>query len=99
MLWPFVAETWGRIGDEAELLLDRLAAAVARRAWRAGRPPGQTRRRWRAQIDACIANAVADQILFSLRGLPGRPPAYSRPADVAWQELGTPSDNRPVLVR
>ena len=55
----FAAETFGRLGLEAEALLGELAAATARRNLARCMPPGRHLRRWRARISALIAKAVA----------------------------------------
>ena len=71
-VWPSAHETWGRLGDLAEQFLESCAAAASRRAWRAGRLPGNCIRRWHAQLDAELHRGVAMQLAAARYGLPGR---------------------------
>ena len=71
-VWPIAHETWGRLGALAEQFLETSGAANARRAWRAGRLPGNCIRRWRAQLDAELHRGVAHQLATAMYGLPGR---------------------------
>ena len=73
-------ETWGRLGNSAEHLLQACAGAAARRAYRRGRLPGGHLRRWRAQLDATLHRGIASQLAAARHGLPGwrrRPPSCS----------------------
>ena len=63
----FAVETFGRIGAEAEALLQDWAAAAARNNIRRGRPPGRHLRRWRAKVSALIAQAVARAVEGALQ--------------------------------
>ena len=85
-VWPVAHETWGRLGDQAELLLQACAAAASRRAWRLGRLPGNPLRRWRAQLDAVLHRGIVAQLSASRYGLPGRPHRRRSPADLATLE-------------
>ena len=58
----FAAETFGRLGLEAEALFSELAAATARRNLSRCMPPGRHLRRWRARISALVAKSVARAI-------------------------------------
>ena len=82
-VWAIAHETWGRLGEKAELLLEACAAAASRRAWRLGRLPGNPLRRWRAQLDATLHKGVATQLSAARNGLPGRPHRKHAPADLA----------------
>ena len=71
---PFVAETWGRLGLEAEALLEDLAAEAARHARQRGQQTtaGAFLRRWRASIDACLQRGMASVMEAARGGLPGK---------------------------
>ena len=58
---PFAVETWGRFGDDAEGLLQRLVAAATRRQAIRGHAcmPGSIMTRWRAALDAVLQRGVA----------------------------------------
>ena len=84
-------ELWGRLGSQAEHILHLCAALGARRDHRAGRPPAQRLRRWRATLDATLHRAVADQLLVAWAGLPGRPLRRVQP--------GTPAATRTLQER
>ena len=81
---PLPQETWGRLGDEAEALLESAAAAVSRAAGRLGRatPVSCVLRRWRSKLDACLHRLVAHQLHSSQHGLPGTARRRTAPADV-----------------
>ena len=90
-------ELWGRLGDSAEHVLQLLAAVGARRDHRAGIPPANRLRRWRAILDATLHKAVAAQLESSWQGLTGRPhrrkPQAVRPANLqvcSSQSAGAP---------
>ena len=72
---PFAVETWGRLGDEAEELLQTLAAAATRRETRRGHVPipGTILKRWRASLDATLQRGIARSVQSALFGLPGKP--------------------------
>jgi hypothetical protein len=82
-IWAVVHETWGRLGDKAELLLDTCAGVAARRAYRRSRMPGNCLRKWRAQLDASLHRSIAAQISAARHGLPGRKRRRVAPADRA----------------
>ena len=82
VVWPAAHETWGRLGMQAETLLQTLAAAAARRAYRRGRVGGNDLRRWRAQLDATLQRSVAAQLISAHLGLPGRSRKRRSPLDV-----------------
>ena len=71
---PFASETWGRLGAEAECLLQNLAAAASRHAAHRGQFQLATAclRRWRAALDAVAQRGVAMSLLSASNGLPGR---------------------------
>ena len=72
---PFAMETWRRLGDEAESLLQTLAAAASRRATRRGQvlPASGYLKRWRAALDAIAQRGIAMSLLSANYGLAGRP--------------------------
>ena len=88
-IWPVAYETWGRAGEEAELLLVALAAAARRRAHRRGRLVRSELARWRARIDGVLRRAVALQLHAAAAGLPGKRPWPRRPADLRVMEATT----------
>ena len=83
-------ETWGRLGAEAEQLLEECAAIMARRAYRLGRVSGNHLRRWRAHLDAALHRSVAAQLVAARCGLPGRRRHRHAPADRAQLEVRCP---------
>ena len=85
-VWPVAHETWGRLGPQAESLLQTCAAAAARRAYRRGRLPGACLRRWRAKLDATLHRSVAAQLAAAWYGLPGRQRRRASPLDRACLE-------------
>ena len=72
---PFAVETWGRLGDGAEDLLQCLAAAAAHHARRRGQDCEASGRlkSWRAILDASVQRGVAEMQVAARYGLPGRP--------------------------
>ena len=72
---PFAVETWGRLGDAAESLLQQLAAAATRHGRRRGHEvdAGSRLTRWRAILDASLQRSVAEMLIAARCGLPGRP--------------------------
>jgi hypothetical protein len=90
VVWPVAHETWGRLGEQAELLLSVCAAVAARRAYRRGRATGNCLRRWRAQLDAALHRGVAAQLVAAREGLPGRRKHSAAPADRALLESRCP---------
>ena len=85
-VWPIAHETWGRLGDRAEDFLQWCAATCARRAHRRGRLPGNSLRRWRAQLDATLHKGVAQQLVSARNGLQGRKRCRRTPGDLAVAE-------------
>ena len=85
-VWPIAHETWGRLGSQAEALLQVCAAAAARRAYRRGRLPGNCLRRWRARLDATLHRSIAAQLSAARGGLPGRHCRRPAPVDKACLE-------------
>ena len=77
---PFVVESCSRLGDEAEQLLERLAAITTRRQQTRGQAPapGSCLRRWRATLDATLQRGIASALAAARRGLPGRQLPKSR---------------------
>ena len=71
---PFIVETWGRLGNTAEDLLQDLAAEATRRARQRGTQTtaGAFLRRWRATLDACLQRGIARTMAAARHGLPGR---------------------------
>ena len=80
-------ETWGRLSEEAEHILQLCAAVAARRDYRRGRLPGDRVRRWRAMLDASLQRAVAEQRQAAAFGLPGRPVRRRRAIDLTNLEV------------
>jgi hypothetical protein len=72
---PFAVETWGRLGPQAEQLLESLAAEASRHAVRRGQDAtaGDFVRRWRATLDALLQKDIALALDSARCGLPGRP--------------------------
>ena len=89
-VWPVAHETWGRLGERAERLLEVCGAANARRAYRHGRLPGNCVRRWRAQLDAALHRAIAFQLVAARDGLPGRARCKRSPLDIEAIEVRCP---------
>ena len=81
-VWPVAYEVYGRAGEQAEQLLELLAAAARRRAHRRGKAAGQELQRWRARLDAVLQRAVAAQVLSARVGLPGRRLFRRKPLDI-----------------
>ena len=75
MVVPFAVETWGRLGAEAESLLETLAAAASRRATLKGQLCSASGylKRWRAALDAVAQRGVAMSLSSAYGGLAGRP--------------------------
>ena len=78
---PFAMETWGRLGPEADALLESLAAEAARHAHRRGQATVASAflRRWRATLDAALQKALAAALVSARCGLPGRAHRRFRP--------------------
>ena len=77
----FTAETWGRLGSEAEQVLQQLAAAARRRDQQRDRLTINRIPKWRALIDATNQRSIARRLLGAFLGTDGkpwRPPAYRR---------------------
>ena len=72
---PFAMETWGRLGQDAEELLQNMAAEATRYARRHGHTvtAGAFLKRWRATLDACLQRSVAAALLAARCGLAGKP--------------------------
>ena len=88
--WPVAYETWGRAGQQAELLLCQLAAAARHRAHRQGRAVGRELPMWRARIDGTLQRGVAQQLVTARQGLPGKSLYRERPLDLARVEAQAP---------
>ena len=84
---PLVHESWGRLGNAAEALLNAASEAAARLDWRRGKVPGNRIQRWRAQLDADLQRAQAAMQCSAASGLPGK--AIRRPAAVDLAMLQT----------
>ena len=71
---PFAMETWGRLGAQAEELLESVAAEASRHAQRRGHAytASDFLRRWRATLDAVVQKALARALMSARVGLPGR---------------------------
>ena len=89
-IWPVIHETWDRLGEDAEQLLQLCAAAGRRYSHRRGRACGQELASWRARLDGTLQRAVCMQHASCMRGLPGRKQYRPRPLDLAALEAGTP---------
>ena len=79
----FAVETWGRLGAEAEQVLQQLAAAARRRDQQRDRLAVNRIPKWRALIDATNQRSIARRILGAFLGSDGkpwRPPPYRRDA-------------------
>ena len=63
----FAVETFGRLGQEAEVVLTELAAAVRRRNLSRGLPAGCPLRRWRARISGLVARGFARTLRAAAR--------------------------------
>ena len=72
-VWPLAHETFGRLGERAEELLQQCAAIATRRAHRRGRQPGNVLRNWRARLDATLGRGLAAQLHQASAGTPGQP--------------------------
>ena len=71
---PFAVETWGRLGEHAENLLQMLGAEATRHARLRGHAATASSfmRRWRAALDAVLQRGVAMSLIAAREGLPGR---------------------------
>lgn len=71
---PFAVETWGRLGEYAEDLLQELACEATRHARLRGQAatPSNFLRRWRAAMDACLHKGIVNSLQSARCGLPGR---------------------------
>lgn len=79
---PFAVETWGRIGEQGEQLLQTLAAEATRHSRSRGHQvtAGAFLRRWRAGLDAVLQRGVAMCLDSARHGLPGHVPRGCKPA-------------------
>ena len=68
----FAVETFGRLGQEAEVVLTELAAAVRRRNLSRGLPAGCPLRRWRARLSGLVARGFARTLRAAARVDPER---------------------------
>eukprot|EP00929_Paragymnodinium_shiwhaense_P021813 TRINITY_DN14119_c0_g3_i1.p1 TRINITY_DN14119_c0_g3~~TRINITY_DN14119_c0_g3_i1.p1 ORF type:complete len:260 (+),score=27.98 TRINITY_DN14119_c0_g3_i1:2-781(+) len=77
---PFAMEAWGRLGADAEELLQTLAAEATLHARRRGHAATASTflRRWRATLDAVLHKGIANSLLASRTGLAGRPHSRRR---------------------
>ena len=69
----FAIETWGRLGSEAEQVLQQLAAAARRRDLQRDRLAINGIPKWRALIDATNQRSIARRLLAAFLGTDGRP--------------------------
>ena len=71
---PFAMETWGRLGPQAEELLEILAAEATRHAERRGHATTACafKRRWLATLDAALQKAMASALASARIGLAGK---------------------------
>ena len=69
----FAIETWGRLGSEAEQVLQQLAAAARRRDQQRDRLAINRIPKWRALIDATNQRSIARRLLAAFLGTDGRP--------------------------
>ena len=74
------AETFGRLGPEAEELLANAAAATVRRNQSRGLPAGRPLQRWRAAISAFVAKSVARTIRSAKQVAPDIAPSQRQPS-------------------
>ena len=77
----FAIETWGRLGPEAEQILQQLAAAARRRDQQRDRLVLNRIPKWRAHIDATNQRSIARRLLGAFLGTDGkpwRPPPHRR---------------------
>ena len=68
----FAVESWGRLGDAAELLLADLACSASRFDSRRGRDARGRLARWRCCIDGALQHGVVHALHSACFGLPGR---------------------------
>lgn len=70
----FAVETWGRLGEHAENLLQMLGAEATRHVRLRGHAATASSfmRRWRAALDAVLQRGVAMSLIAARVGLPGR---------------------------
>ena len=71
---PFAVETWGRVGEHGEQLLQTLAAEAVRHTRSRGQQTtaGAFTRRWRASLDAILQRGIAMCLASARCGLAGR---------------------------
>ena len=77
----FAVETWGRLGSEAEQVLQQRAGAARRRDQQRDRLAMNRIPKWRALIDATNQRSIARRLLGAFLGTDGkpwRPPPYRR---------------------
>ena len=77
----FAVETWGRLGPEAEQVIQQLAGAARRRDQQRDRLAVNRVPKWRALIDATNQRSIARRLLGAFLGTDGkpwRPPPYRR---------------------
>ena len=91
---PLVQEAYGRLGEEAEDTLTRLAMAHSRKCRRKGLPPGNTLSSMRVRLDGALHTFTGFMIASSRLGPPGLnplpPPSVPLPSvlNCAWPEPG-----------
>ena len=76
LVTTFAAETFGRLGPEAEHVLAEAAAAARRRNVSRGHPAGRQLDSWRATLSALVAKAVTRAVRAAMRDTQ-HPPAAS----------------------
>ena len=69
----FAIETWGRLGPEAEHVLQQLAGAARRRDQQRDRLALNRIPKWRALIDATNQRSIARRLLGAFLGTDGKP--------------------------
>ena len=87
---PLAHEAFGRLGLQAEDMLEKCAAVAARRAHRQGLLPRRVLRDWRARLDATLARGLAAQLHQAHHGTPGQPIVRRRRLDCSDAEARCP---------
>ena len=71
----FCVEGWGRLGGQAEVVLELLAGAAGIHDRRRGRAAPTRLQRWRARVDAVVQRGLASALESARFGLPGQAPS------------------------